>query len=209
MAPQQAPGTVTATAADEDAALLTALARRAGAGDPVATRHFLSAVWPKVGRVVVGVLGSRHPDIDDVVQQTLIAVTQALPAFRGDCHPAGYASRIALHVALRARRHTAARRARSETLRQYSLSEPEEAPHEELGSERRKRAMRDLLSELPEEQADALGLRVLLGWSLEEVATASGVPINTVRSRVRLAKEALRKRLEERPELAGELEFRP
>lgn len=209
MGPLRASGTADATAADDEAAALTALARRAGAGDPVATRHFLSTVWPKIGRVVVGVLGSRHPEIDDVVQQTLIAVSQALPAFRGDCHPAGYASRIALHVALRARRNAAARRARSETLAQYSLSEPTHAHHEELGADRRKRAMRDLLTELPEEQADALGLRILLGWSLEEVATASGVPINTVRSRVRLAKEALRKRLENEPELAGELEFRP
>ncbi len=191
------------------AAELTALVKRAGAGDPVATRHFLRTVWPKVGRVVVGVLGSRHTELEDVVQQTLIAVSQALPAFRGDCHPVGYASRIALHVALRARRRAATRRARSETLARYSLGESELAHDRELGAERRKRLMRDLLSELPEEQADALGLRVLLGWSLEEVATASGVPINTVRSRVRLAKEALRKRLQNEPELADELEALP
>jgi RNA polymerase sigma factor (sigma-70 family) len=191
------------------AAALTALAKRAGSGDPIATRHFLRTVWPKIGRVVVGVLGTRHPELEDVVQQTLIAVSQALPAFRGDCHPTGYASRIALHVALRARRKAAKRRARSETLAQYSLSEPELAHDEELGRERRKRVMSDLLAELPEEQADALGLRVLLGWSLEEVATASGVPLNTVRSRVRLAKEALRRRLEGEPELAAELEFQP
>jgi RNA polymerase sigma factor (sigma-70 family) len=191
------------------AAALTALARRAGAGDPIAARHFLRTVWPKIGRVVVGVLGTRHPELEDVVQQTLIAVSQALPAFRGDCHPTGYASRIALHVALRARRKAATRRARSETLARYSLSEPELAHDEELGRERRKRVMRDLLAELPEEQADALGLRVLLGWSLEEVATASGVPLNTVRSRVRLAKEALRRRLENEPDLLAELEFEP
>jgi RNA polymerase sigma-70 factor (ECF subfamily) len=181
----------------------------AGSGDAAATRQFLSAVWPVIGRVVAGVLGARHAEIDDVVQQTLIAVCQALPAFRGECHPAGYASRIALHVALRARRNASLRRARSEALAQYSLNEPESALHEDLGGERRMRALRDLLGALPEEQADALGLRVLLGWSLDEVARASGVPVNTVRSRVRLAKEALRRRIEHDPAFAGDLEFRP
>src|SRR5450631_3191067 len=91
------------SSAKDDAAELTALARLAGSGDPAATRRFLDQMWPTLSRVVNSVLGSRHPEVDDVIQQSLIAVLQALSAFRGDCHPAGYASRIALHVALRAR----------------------------------------------------------------------------------------------------------
>jgi RNA polymerase sigma factor (sigma-70 family) len=194
----------------DDAAELTAVARLAGSGDPVATRRFLDQVWPTLSRVVSGVLGSRHPEVDDVIQQSLIAVLQALSAFRGECHPAGYASRIALHVALRARRNTAVRRARSETLAQISASDPDVLwPGCEVSAERRKKALRDLLTELPEEQADALALRTMLGWSLEEVAHATGAPLNTVRSRVRLAKEALRRRIEADPMLADELEVAP
>ena len=194
----------------DQAAELTALARLAGSGDPVATRRFLDQVWPTLSRVVNGVLGSRHPEVDDVIQQSLIAVLQALAAFRGECHPAGYASRIALHVALRARRNTAVRRARSETLAQISASDPDALwPGCEVSAERRKKALRDLLTELPEEQADALALRTMLGWSLEEVAQATGAPLNTVRSRVRLAKEALRRRIEADPTLADELEVAP
>lgn len=196
--------------ASDDAAELTALARLAGSGDPAATRRFLDSVWPTLSRVVNGVLGSRHPEVDDVIQQSLIAVLQALSAFRGDCHPAGYASRIALHVALRARKNAAVRRARTETLAQISASDPEVLwPGCEVSAERRKKALRDLLTELPEEQADALALRVVLGWSLEEVAQATGAPLNTVRSRVRLAKEALRRRIEADPTLADELLVAP
>lgn len=193
-----------------DAAELTALARLAGSGDPAATRRFLDEVWPTLSRVVNGVLGSRHPEVDDVIQQSLIAVLQALSAFRGDCHPAGYASRIALHVALRARRNAAVRRARNETLAQISASDPDvQWPGAEVSAERRKKALRDLLTDLPEEQADALALRTMLGWSLEEVAQATGAPLNTVRSRVRLAKEALRRRIDADPTLADELELSP
>jgi RNA polymerase sigma factor (sigma-70 family) len=193
-----------------DAAELTALARLAGSGDPAATRRFLDQVWPTLSRVVNSVLGSRHPEVDDVIQQSLIAVLQALSAFRGDCHPAGYASRIALHVALRARRNATVRRARHETLAQISASDSDvQWPAAEVSAERRKKALRDLLADLPEEQADALALRTILGWSLEEVAQATGAPLNTVRSRVRLAKEALRRRIDADPTLADELEVAP
>jgi len=202
-----APRNPSSSASQDDAAELTALARLAGSGDPVATRHFLDRVWPTLSRVVNGVLGARHPEVDDVIQQSLIAVLQALGAFRGECHPAGYASRIALHVALRARRNAAVRRVRSQSLAQISVADPDALwPGCEVSAERRKRAMRDLLGDLPEEQADALALRVMLGWSLEEVAQATGAPLNTVRSRVRLAKDALRRRIEADPSLADELE---
>ncbi len=202
--------TPSSPASQDDAAELTALARLAGTGDPVATRRFLDRVWPVLARVVNSVLGARHPDVDDVIQQSLIAVLQALGAFRGECHPAGYASRIALHVALRARKNVALRRNRSQTLSQISAGEPDAFhPGDEVSAERRKRALRDLLGELPEEQADALALRVMLGWSLEDVAHATGAPLNTVRSRVRLAKEALRRKIEADPSLADQLEVTP
>ena len=198
------------SASQEDAAELTALARLAGSGDPAATRRFLDRVWPTMARVVNGVLGAAHPEVDDVIQQSLIAVLQALSAFRGECHPAGYASRIALHVALRARRNAALRRARNQTLAQISAADPDvHWPGCDVSAERRKRALRDLLTDLPEEQADALALRVMLGWSLEDVAQATGAPLNTVRSRVRLAKEALRRRIDADSSLADQLEVSP
>jgi RNA polymerase sigma-70 factor (ECF subfamily) len=62
--------------------------------------------------------------------------------------------------------------------------------------------LRSLLDELPPVQADTFALRIALGYSMQEVADATGAPINTVRSRVRLAKEALRRRIEEDPTLA-------
>ena len=62
------------------------------------------------------------------------------------------------------------------------------------------------MEQLPEEQAETLALRVVLGFSLEEVAQATGVPLNTVRSRVRLAKTSLKKRIESDPRLLSALE---
>jgi DNA-directed RNA polymerase specialized sigma24 family protein len=76
--------------------------------------------------------------------------------------------------------------------------------------EDQRQVMRDLLADLPGEQAEALALRVVLGWwSLEEVARAYGIPTNTVRSRVRLAKEAPRRRIEATPGLVEMLALEP
>jgi RNA polymerase sigma-70 factor (ECF subfamily) len=178
------------------------LAAQAAAGDLRATQDFLAYVWPTLSRVAAGVLGAGHPDLDDAIQQSMIALVRALPAFRGECHPAGYATRITLRVALRVRRNVKRDTTRREVLGLL-------APRDELGSAsddalaaRRRELLRELLEDLPEEQAEALTLRVVMGWSLEEVSRASGAPINTVRSRVRLAKEALRRRIEVLPSLA-------
>jgi RNA polymerase sigma factor (sigma-70 family) len=182
------------------------LATRAASGDLAATQEFLAYVWPTLTRVAAGVLGARHAELDDAVQQSMIALVRALPAFRGECHPAGYASRITLRVALRVRRNVKRDANRREALEQLSPGDEgvlgaAEPNHVTLGS-RRRELLRELLEDLPEEQAEALTLRVVMGWSLEEVARASGAPVNTVRSRVRLAKEALRGRIEAQPALA-------
>src|SRR5271154_4970052 len=75
------------------------LARAAATGDSAATGQLLRLLAPRLGRVVRAVLGSGHPDVDDAFQQSLIGLVQALPAFRGDCEPIGYATIIAVRTA--------------------------------------------------------------------------------------------------------------
>lgn len=182
------------------------LVRQAAEGDLAAAGQLLHSVAPRVSAVTRAVLGPAHPDLDDAIQQSLIAFVQALGAFRGECPPPAYAARIAVRVAIATRR-----RARATHLRVESLATREPppdhgpSPTDETAAGRRKTLLRDLLEEIPEEQAEALAMRAVLGWSLDEVAVASGVPLNTVRSRVRLAKEALRRRIEADPRLADEL----
>ena len=48
-----------------------------------------------------------------------------------------------------------------------------------------------------------------LGGSLEEIAAHSGAPLNTVRSRLRLAKEAMRRKIEGTSGLLEALEVQP
>ena len=182
-------------------------AREAATGDTRATAQLLRAVAPLVNRVVRAMLGGGHPDVQDVVQQSLIGLVRALPAFRGDCPPEGYAQTIAMRTALLARKRTRIARSRHDDEAETDASPaPDDSPEETAVAERRRRLLRDLLLEIPEEQAEALALRIMLGWSIEEVAQAAGAPLNTVRSRLRLAKEALRRRIEAAPDLYAALE---
>ncbi|HKQ70548.1 MAG TPA: sigma-70 family RNA polymerase sigma factor [Polyangiaceae bacterium] len=182
-----------------------ALVLAARAGDERAMARVLELVAPRVGRVVRVVLGFGHPEAEDVTQLALISFTQALSAFRGECEPFHYASRIAVRTAVHARRRYRTMRARQEEFAEVD-EVPTSTPYDAAAAEYRKTLLRDLLGELPAEQAEALALRVALGWSLEEIAAASAAPVNTIRSRLRLAKEALRRRIERDPLYRDELE---
>jgi len=153
-------------------------------------------------RMVRTILGGSHPDVPDVTQDALLAFPGALLAFRKESSVKQYARQVALRTALNARRRWLGRERLLrgwQDERQYSSGEP--AAYESLLLERRTVLLRELLDSLPEEQAQSFAMRVLLDYTLPQVASATGATLNTVRSRVRLAKEKLRERLETDPAL--------
>lgn len=185
---------------------LVELAREAARGDSAAMSRLLRTIAPKLVAIVRAILGASHPDVDDAVQQTLIGFVQGLGAFRGDCDPTGYGRVIAVRTAMHVRRRAKARETRSDdTVDTDAMPETRPSPRDALYSRRRKEAIRELLEALPPEQGEAFAMRVVLGCSLEEIATQCEVPLNTVRSRLRIAKERLRARIESDPALCETL----
>ncbi|MBL8914945.1 MAG: RNA polymerase sigma factor [Archangium sp.] len=185
---------------------IESLIDRAIRGDTAATGSLLKQLAPSMIRAARSLLGSTHADVDDVVQQSLIGLVQALPAFRGECSIQHFSSRIVARTALAFRRRAAIRSDRTDAEVEPDSFGVEPSQDATVEAERRRVVVRQLISKLPEEQAETLALRVVLGFSLEEVAEATGVPLNTVRSRVRLAKTALKRRIEADPVLAASLE---
>jgi RNA polymerase sigma-70 factor (ECF subfamily) len=183
------------------------LAHVAALGNARATRDLIRLVQPRVQAVIRIVLGSGCSDVEDVAQQAIIAFIQALAGFRGECEPSRFAARIAVRIAMAHRR-----RIRASLRRRDDLVDPDDVPSYSSASglsilaERRRALVRELLEELPEEQSESLALRIILGWTLDEVSVTTGAPINTVRSRLRLAKEALRRRIEADPALSEMLQ---
>lgn len=186
---------------------LLELARAAAGGDMAAIQALLKALAPGMIRGAHAVMGKGHSDVDDVIQQSLIGLVQALPAFRGECSPQHFASRIVARTAVAATHRAKLRgERRDESLEVDGFEADGAEPQQGIDAERRRRAVQSLLAQLPEEQAETLALRVVMGFSLGEVADATGTPLNTVRSRIRLAKEALRRRIDGDPQLKAMLE---
>lgn len=179
------------------------LAQAAARQDPTALRQVLEQVSPTLLRVVRRILGAQHPAVEDVLQESLVGFVRALGAYRAESSLRTYGSRIAVRTALAYSRQARERRAWDEEHEraEQSLVPPSASPEDAAQAERRRAALRRLLRELPEEQAETFALRIVLGYSIEEVAAATSVPPNTVRSRMRRAREVLKARLDADPRL--------
>ena len=165
-------------------------------GDPGATRELCVLLTPSLLRVARGVLGPWHPDLEDVVQDALVRVIGALPNFRRESGLVHFAARIAV-------RATAdfARKRRNQPFAELDVERVENMQEGTpmVTWRRQQLLLHLLLEELSENQSETLILRSVLGYRIEEIAETTGVPANTVRSRLRLAKEALRRRIETDP----------
>jgi RNA polymerase sigma factor (sigma-70 family) len=184
---------------DASACELTALALAARTRDPLAMRAFLDAIAPSVRNVCRGVLGPGNVDLEDAVQECLIDILRALPNYRVEGAIVHYTNRIALRASIAARK-----RSRSREQRLRALAEQAASPN--LGSDDSLPNLwlvREAIDELSAVQAETVLMRMVLGFSVEEIAVATQVPVNTTKSRLRLAKDYLRRRLDGETEALG------
>jgi RNA polymerase sigma-70 factor (ECF subfamily) len=173
-------------------------------GDTAAIDHIVAALIGPLMKAARALMGPEHADVEDVVQDVLLGVVDAIPSFREECTMLHFAIRIAI------RRTTAAQR-RSRWILGWlqrmrrgeePLASDPTSPCEATIAERRRELLRTLLREMPPAQAETLMLRLALGHSVEEIAAITKAPLNTVRSRLRLAKDALRTRVGQDPRWA-------
>src|SRR5258708_383531 len=157
-------------------------------GNVEATTELLRAIAPPVRRCCKAILGASHADLEDAVQDSLMAFVRALPAYRFESGIVHYAIRIALRIS-----HAIRRRSISWRDRFQLTAEVDEEPHtdsswlsEEAISHQRREALRRALGRLPREQSEALTLRFCLEYSMLEVVSITGAPLNTVKTRLRL-----------------------
>jgi RNA polymerase sigma-70 factor (ECF subfamily) len=165
-------------------------------------RRLLVLLGPPVLRTARRILRD-GADAEEAAQETMIAVVRDLASLREPAAVVGFATTAAARVALKARR----RREREQGNRvddPVSSNASDGLPSPAAAASSRERAERllKLLDRLPEVQAEALVMRHVLGYEPAEIAAATGAPVNTVRSRIRLARVALVRQLEAYPDLA-------
>jgi RNA polymerase sigma-70 factor (ECF subfamily) len=164
----------------------------AARGDRAAAAEVLTALLPRA-RNLIRYLVRGDAEVDDMAQEALIAVLKGLPSYRGDGTFRSWSDRVvvrATFAALRKRRADDAR---------HAAETPELLPVDDTPAVAEYLSRRDLariLDELPPEQRHALVLHHALGMSVPEIADEVGVPVETVRSRLRLGMASLRSTLE-------------
>ncbi len=178
-------------------------ARQALSGSPFAVREFLGEIEPLVSSVCRGIMGREHPDLEDTIQDCLVDVVRALPNFRFEADVSHYVTKIVMRRAI-----SALKRSRARCQRHAAMSSFAVPPTFDDRLEMRANLVRDLLNELGEPQSTVLRLRLVLGHSIGEIARITGVSVNTVKTRLRLGKSHLRRRLERSGEIPHARESR-
>jgi RNA polymerase sigma-70 factor (ECF subfamily) len=180
------------------------LAAAASRGNRDAQRRIVMCLMDRVRNTAV-YLGGRGPDAEDLAQLALMEVLRALPNYEGRGSLEGWATKVAARSVCAELRRRAQKRKRepgvSEPLAQVSF-----APEPELDACELRCRLADVLGEISEHKRVALVLKLVHGHTVEEIAEITGVPFETVRSRLRHARSEFVQRVQRDPELARRVE---
>jgi len=175
-----------------------ALTQRAAAGDRQAQSDLIARVIASVHARVRGLTRNRA-DADDATQDSLLEILGAARSFRGEGSFEGWCDRITVRTTMRRQRREA---------RTLKLVEPDgnlDAIPDETPAAPLREALpgevQRFLSTLSVERYQALELRAQ-GYSVEEIAARTGVSVNTVKDRLRMARKQLRRSIRQQEVLA-------
>jgi RNA polymerase sigma-70 factor, ECF subfamily len=170
---------------DDETSLLTRLRR----GDPAAAREFYDLYSTRIQRFILHALGPGNTaDAEDILQDTFMALAEALPFFRGHSSLFTFACAIAHRKTLsfirsRARRGALMKDHTAEVVR--LIIEP--PPDQDL---------KNALASLSPEHREALVLKYIEDLTVSEIAAVLSISEHAVESRLTRARKALAKALD-------------
>jgi RNA polymerase sigma-70 factor (ECF subfamily) len=131
-------------------------------------------------------------DIDDLFQEIMTNVWNALPGFRGDSHPNTWLYRIAVNTALLYRR----KQRPLDPLMETDVADHTPSTHARLEDAERLAALRHAIAGLPDQ--DRLIITLLLeSLSYREIAEITGLTVNHVGVKISRIKQAIEQRITE------------
>ena len=150
--------------------------------------HF-RLVWRTLGR-----LGVREADLMDVTQNVFIVVHRQLAGFEGRAELTTWLFSICRLVAKDYLRSAPIRREVVVDVREISRHGGNgDAPLQHLDSQDLSQLLESILNKIPEKLRDVFVMFELDELSGDEIARLLNVPVGTVRSRLRLAREAFQR----------------
>lgn len=171
------------------------LVTRAKDGDHRALEALCARHAPKVERLASRLL--RNPeDASDAAQEALAKLCVRLGQFRGDSQFSTWLHRLVVNTC----RDAAERRATRvhEPLGDDLSSGFDDDPVRAAGISELRRELCDSLAGVSPQQAQIVLLKDALGYSFEEIAEASGMPVGTAKCHAHRGRNRLREHLEDR-----------
>lgn len=147
-----------------------------------------AAVYQRVYGTVLALLRDRAA-AEDCTQEAFLRAFQAWPRWRPEAPAEAWVHRIAINVAISARRRERLREV-GELVRRLGVPGQRDPIDDVMGS-----LLLTELRALPAKQAAALVLRYFHGYTNREIGQALGVPERTVASRLIRARSRLQERL--------------
>ncbi len=158
------------------------------AGERDAFRSLVEREQGAVYRACLRILGRPH-DAEDVAQESFLMAYRSLGSYRGDGPLGGWLMRIATRQAFR---RLGQRREAAELPPDLPLGAPGSDPVAATLAGERERTVRLAVAGLGEPYREVVALRYFGELSLEEIASATGRPLNTVKTHLRRGLERLR-----------------
>ena len=146
---------------------------------------------PHVHRLASNVVGPGAAD--DVVQEVFLSVHKNLQGFRGEAKFATWLHRITLNAC-----SAALRRRQPEPLELLPEPVAQSSPVREGENAHLRELLAWAMTQLPEDQRQAVTLREIAGLDYAEIAEVTGVEVGTIKSRISRGRAALRELLRDR-----------
>ncbi|MBS0632284.1 MAG: sigma-70 family RNA polymerase sigma factor, partial [Verrucomicrobia bacterium] len=194
--------------AANEAAHDSELVRRFKEGEEPAFVEIMERYRSKIYSITLGFLHDRT-DAEEITQDTFIRAYRGLVNFRGDSSLATWLYRIAVNLARNRywyfhRRHRQDALSLDHQLTQESestfadlIADSAQDPAQETAVSEFSGLVETCLAQLDSRHREILVLRNALNRSYEEIATALGINVGTVKSRIARARENLRAKLAE------------
>ena len=181
------------------------LAGEAASGDMEAFEELVNRHRMAIYRLARSITGN-HDDADDAAQETFIRVYRALASYDPERPFKAWLKRIAYNTSLNVLRasRSRSRETTSEDLPELADTSPN--PGHEMEAGQVFTWVKSAVSSMPTELKVTLLLRAVEGMSYRDIASATGVRLGTVMSRLSRARQRVRQVLEgaEMPGQGGE-----
>jgi RNA polymerase sigma-70 factor (ECF subfamily) len=168
------------------------LVRRAKDGDKLALSVLCDRYSPRVHKIAQHVL--RDPeDARDAAQESLVKLVQRVGQFRGQSQFSTWLHRLVANTCKDVAQERFARR--TEVLAEDTRVARDADPVRELAAAELRRELGRKLAELPQAQAQVVGLKDAFDLPFDQISSVTGLPVGTAKCYAHRGRNGLRERL--------------